>query len=536
MKQVLLALLVIFVCVGLSDRSDAARRVALVIGINDYQELPRLEKAVGDARAVAKTLGGLGFEVMTVLDPNRRGLNRAVSRFVRQLAPGDIAFVHYSGHGVEIAGENFLLPRDAPKPASGDVDFVRSESIGMRALLRRVAETGARTRIFVIDACRDNPFERSGVRSVGSTRGLARVEAPAGTFIMYSAGYRQTALDKLGNGDTENTSVYTRVLIEKLRQGGRSISEIAREVRVDVERLAKSVGHVQRPAYYDELSARLVLKAALPPVSQSAAPAAKSTRGQLELVFWNSVKDSRNPAIIESYLKQYPQGAFVTLARTMLDELKEQQIPATGPSLAPPGPEDPIPVTAQTVRAIQLELDRHRCDPGPADGIWGRGSKRAVESFASHASTPLESEPSAKLLETLKQTSEPVCPAVAAVPEDQKPAGQDDVTSAPPVIVCKRARMNSCLRARKLCARGSLSGCTLRCRQGDGRACATAKRIRADQRKKASVNRKTRQQSRRQTTRQRRSRSGISGECGICRNIRVCGHRLLQARGAGLCD
>lgn len=169
-----------------------------------------------------------------------------VSAFQTSLDPGDTALVHFSGHGVEIDGQNYLLAADIPKPQSGQQDFIKSEAMSLGDLMQRIASSGAGTRIFIIDACRDNPFAGSGGRGLGGTRGLARVDAPAGTFILYSAGYQQTALDRLNDADEEPTSVYTRVLTKKLAEPGKQLADLAREVRSEVETLAKSAGHVQR--------------------------------------------------------------------------------------------------------------------------------------------------------------------------------------------------------------------------------------------------------------------------------------------------
>ena len=144
-------------------------------------------------------------------------------RFAARLGPNDLAFVHFSGHGVEIDGDNFLLPRDIPKPQNNQKDTVKYEAIGLRRLISQFNSTGARARVFVIDACRDNPFEQSGVRSVGSSRGLARVEAPAGNFIMYSAGYRQLALDKLGPEPISNGVVALLLERDIAKKGDRVI-------------------------------------------------------------------------------------------------------------------------------------------------------------------------------------------------------------------------------------------------------------------------------------------------------------------------
>jgi uncharacterized caspase-like protein len=120
----LLAALAVLAVSG-SFPADAASRVALVIGINDYDEVPDLEKAVGDAREMAVKLHSLGFQVTELIDADRRAFNQAISAFGASLGEGDTAFVHFSGHGVEIDGENYLLPADVPKPASGQKGFVK---------------------------------------------------------------------------------------------------------------------------------------------------------------------------------------------------------------------------------------------------------------------------------------------------------------------------------------------------------------------------------------------------------------------------
>ena len=100
----------------------AEGRHALVIGIDAYREITPLKKASGDAEALKSTLEDLGFTVDLVLDADRRALNRAVSEFQSKLAPGDTALIHFSGHGVELDGQNYLLPADIPTP-SGQAGF-----------------------------------------------------------------------------------------------------------------------------------------------------------------------------------------------------------------------------------------------------------------------------------------------------------------------------------------------------------------------------------------------------------------------------
>ena len=176
-----------FVVLAVST-SQAAKRIGLVIGNDSYVHVPVLEKARSDARAIAEALSDVGFDVTRVLDADRSQMNRAISTFVGKLQPGDTAFVFFAGHGVEIAGQNFLLPINIEAAANASEDFVKSESIGMNDVLARVQSTGARITLMFIDACRDNPFKNAAGRNIGGSRGLARITAPEGTFVVFSAG------------------------------------------------------------------------------------------------------------------------------------------------------------------------------------------------------------------------------------------------------------------------------------------------------------------------------------------------------------
>lgn len=292
MGRLLSAIVVALLMSGAAAAPGLAQdRVALVVGINNYQNLNRLEKATNDARAVAATLQHLGFRVELALDVDRKGFDRAISNFINTITPGAIAYFHYSGHGVSIDNDTYLIPADMELPRSQDREFVKREAVRLSDLIESLKNAKARSRVLVIDACRQNPFAARGVRSIGGSGGIALLPAPEGTLIMYSAADGQTALDGLGPSDREATSVYTRTLLKHLTKPGDTMVEIAREVRREVEDLAKTVGHDQRPSYYDELSDDLRLVpaatgsnagvAARPPgpPAQSASPAPSAPPG-----------------------------------------------------------------------------------------------------------------------------------------------------------------------------------------------------------------------------------------------------------------
>src|SRR6202789_3705978 len=136
------------------------KRVALVIGNNDYKNVPKLQKAVNDARTMGETLKQLGFSVMVAENQTRQAFSQTLLAFDAAVEPGDTAFFFYAGHGFEIAGQNFLLPTDVPAAAEGQEELVRDASILADRVIERLQNKNVRTAILVFDACRNNPFER----------------------------------------------------------------------------------------------------------------------------------------------------------------------------------------------------------------------------------------------------------------------------------------------------------------------------------------------------------------------------------------
>jgi uncharacterized caspase-like protein len=158
---------------GFASAARAEKRVALVVGNNDYKNVPKLLKAVNDARTMGDTLKQLGFTVMIAENQNRQQFSETLLAFDRAIEPGDTAFFFYAGHGFEIAGQNYLLPTDVPAATEGQEELVRDASILADRVVERLQNKKARTSILVFDACRNNPFERSGTRAVAGGGGLA---------------------------------------------------------------------------------------------------------------------------------------------------------------------------------------------------------------------------------------------------------------------------------------------------------------------------------------------------------------------------
>lgn len=260
MKRVTLAtvgLLALVLVIGYAHAST--RRIALVIGNDSYENVPDLAKARNDARAVAERLKALGFEVVQAEDVGRRAMSRAVVELENRIEKDDVVVMFYAGHGFAIDGRNYLLPVDIPEPAAGEEEIVKDEAFLADDLASRFRQKGASTAVLVLDACRNNPFDWTEKRGVGTTRGLSRMAPPEGVFVLFSAGQNQSALDGLGENDSSPNSVFTRSFLKELDQPGRSLIEIAKATQVSVRGLAESVGAEQSPAYYDQVIGNVVL-------------------------------------------------------------------------------------------------------------------------------------------------------------------------------------------------------------------------------------------------------------------------------------
>ena len=225
-----------------------AKRVALVMGNDNYLYVSRLAKAKNDADAMAKELKDSGFSVQLYKDVNYKNMVKAVEVFLNSINGGDEVVVFYAGHGVQLKNGSFLLPVDIEAETEGQIE---KTSYGLNDLTEKLAETKANFSLIVIDACRDNPVKSKG-RSVGNSRGLNAIEPAKGQMIVYSASRGQIALDRLSESDSNPNGVFTREFISRMKKNGAKVEDIVREVQDAVESLAKSVGHEQRPALYNE--------------------------------------------------------------------------------------------------------------------------------------------------------------------------------------------------------------------------------------------------------------------------------------------
>jgi hypothetical protein len=200
------------------------------------------------------TLKQLGFTVMVAENQTRQAFSETLLAFDKAVGPGDTAFFFYAGHGFEIAGQNFLLPTDVPAASEGQEELVRDASVLADRIIERLQNKKVRTAILVFDACRNNPFERAGTRAVAGGGGLAPMtQLPEGVFSVFSAGPRQTALDRLSSNDDNPNSVFTRTFAKELLEPGINLVQVAQHTRRIVSEMAETVRHKQIPVYFDQM-------------------------------------------------------------------------------------------------------------------------------------------------------------------------------------------------------------------------------------------------------------------------------------------
>jgi hypothetical protein len=339
MSRLLLTPFALIVAAMLASSASAASRVALVVGVSKYEHAPMLANPTNDAADMAAALRRLGFDVELLLNPSRGSLEAAVRRYGDRSTGADVSLFHYSGHALEAAGRNWVLPSTVDINRARDLEF---EAIDLNTILEQT-DGGAKLSIAFLDACRDNPFARrltGGSRDI-PLRGLGPVDISAtGTLVAFATAPGQVALD----GDTRN-SPFTAALLKHIETPGLEVKSLMVRVTRDV---LETTSGKQRPWQNSSLEGEFYF---IPP--QLVARPSDQTANNLEVVFWDSVKASRNPADFEAYLTRFPKGNFVELARNRIAMLRQEASKLTSSN---PGPEPvrPAPPSSPSSLADRL--------------------------------------------------------------------------------------------------------------------------------------------------------------------------------------
>ena len=317
--------------IGLSEKQvpDAApiseRRVALVVGNSHYSFSP-LRNPVNDASSMAGALGDLGFEVTLKLDANQKDLQRAIIDFGDALEEGGVGLFYYAGHGIQSAGGNWMLPIDAE---IGKPEHIEVEAVGVNRVLARMAGAHNRLNIVILDACRDNPYEEKF--RTATTRGLAQMQAPSGTYIAYATAPGSVAADGRGRNST-----FTSALLEVMSVPELKLEDVFKRVRASVQ---TETDGAQVPWTSSSITGDFYFRPPAAIAGEEEEEARPDTGfGALELALWEATDKTNTARGYEDYLKRFPDGIFAGQAQARLEALKplkETQEARLTPTITP---------------------------------------------------------------------------------------------------------------------------------------------------------------------------------------------------------
>lgn len=325
---------------------DDNPRLALVVGNSAYSYVTPLDNPKNDAVLMAESLEAVGFDVMLVTDASRDELTRAIADFGRKLRDADddaTGLFYYAGHGVQSFGSNFLLPVDVNLSDAADLSLV---AVPAQALLRQMFSARNQTNIVILDACRDNPFE--AIPDLNEN-GLAEMKAPRGTFLAYSTGPGEVALDGVGAN-----SPFTSSLARRMSAPGVPIETLFKNVRRDV---LEATNGVQTPWDTSSMTANFQFVPAVMP-----SPAEIQER-QL----WETVKLSKDPIQVMLFLRANPESRFAGEARSLLQDLVSSEMQETASKSDPEVPAPAPPPVSVDPSDAERELIEAARQAGTAD-------------------------------------------------------------------------------------------------------------------------------------------------------------------------
>src|SRR5271169_5132835 len=363
----------VFAADAAQDSAKADKRVAFVVCNGAYKNVAALPNPPIDAKAMAKVLRNVGFDVVEGSNLGRDKMTEKLLEFGQKAQGADVALFFYAGHGIAINGTNYLLPVDADLKSEMDVKL--GSAINIDLTLEQTM-SDAKVKLVFLDACRDNPFaakikSNSATRSVSVQQGLAEMKSGEGTLIAFATGPGQTALD----GSEGANSPFTRALIAHITEPGTEIQQAMTEVRAQVnEETNKGQlpwGHTNLigSVYLNPAPTPATANAATPAAAPGAAPAAVASASpstDVELEFWRSVKESNKPEELNAYLSSYPNGQFKSLALSRIAALEN------GPSTTTRNISTGVDPATFTEDASQVTEDQIGLDKGQRRDVQRR--------------------------------------------------------------------------------------------------------------------------------------------------------------------
>ena len=351
--------------------AQAETRWALVLGNSEYDHaaIPDLPNTINDARTMSAALNNMGFEVYYLEDTTKAEIDRTLTAISTEQRDADLGLFYYAGHGLQLDGQNFILPSDI---IPEQTDFLHEQGVSVNDIVRDLSGFGTKNLVVILDSCRNSPFPE--LEAVGT--GLALVDAPANTIIAYSTAPGAVALDGAGAN-----SPYTAALASVLDGPEQDIRDILRLVRARV-RLA--TGGAQTPWFIDNSRSEIVIH----PRRAVDVATLGETLGRrvisLATTAWKTIIGSADPRDFEQFAAMFPADDLAPVAKRQLLLIGEDSVPsfplmdlAVDPTAAevPDGLNSII--TACDILATGVGDIRALVEPVPHDLVNTRAALRA---------------------------------------------------------------------------------------------------------------------------------------------------------------
>jgi hypothetical protein len=327
----------------------AERRVALVIGNSQYKNSSLvLFNPKNDAEDVAASLRALGFEVILKIDAGKRDFDLAMDQFARSATFADTALFYYAGHALQYQGQNYLMPTDADLV---DDISLRYQMVSLDDVRDGLRHAGG-VKIMILDACRNNPIVdrlrgRTDARTVGTVRGLARIDGAGGEVVAYATAPNQVAADGSGRN-----SPFTAALLKRMGEAGLEIGTMFRRIAADVNEQTKGL---QRPELLISLTGEYYLN-------------------QNDRPVWEHIMDSADPAAFRDFIDRFPSSPRAADARYRLQILERQgrlEVEQPKQTPAPPMPQGLAvpPMPPQSLAAPPMPPQSLAAPPMPPQSL-----------------------------------------------------------------------------------------------------------------------------------------------------------------------
>ncbi len=388
---------------GQSEAEAAERRVALIVGNSLYDHVETLANPVNDSIAMRDSLKSLGFEVFAGENMTLTEFQALIGAFKKAADGADTALVYFSGHGFQLRGVNYLVPRDAQLE---DVGAIASETIRLDTLISEIQSPDRQTLIF-LDACRNNPLPPEQRKDDG----LAQVEAGNGVFVAFA-----TQPGNISYDGRSKLSPFTKAITTHIGTPGQNISDLMINVRNDVERMTL---HQQTPWDQSSLKRQVYFNGE----AASGQTAAVSVAPPSQIAGLQQPGSEISP--LERSTGVGTQN-FDTLIGPTENVLVLPTVPGS-PSNVILIPDAPIEIFGREdlVQGVQNEMARIGCYDEEVDGVWGEGSRQALVRYYQTKKLKLQdAEPTEFHYENLKRETGIVCvaPKPSYVPQVAKPA------------------------------------------------------------------------------------------------------------------